>query len=427
MLLLLCILLTGDLPEEIVSFTPQEHRRILQHSPVPTIPDDPTNAWDHDPHAVRLGQAFFFDAGFSGDGNVSCASCHGPMIAFTDGIPLSVRPNVPGAEPIVASSRNAPSLLNTAHQRWFFWDGRTDSLWAQAMHPIENPKELGSSRIEFVRRVHDEPLYRTAYERLFGPLPEMDDHTRFPVGAAVDTPDWTAMEEVDRDAVTSAFVNCAKAIAAYETQLRSAEAPFDTFVEGLRTDDPEKLAALTPSQQRGLKLFIGDAGCRQCHSGPLFTDFEFHNIGLPPGEGAPAHDSGRHQGIREVQRSPFSAHGPYSDQPEGRRARLTRSAVQSGEHWGAFKTPSLRNVTRTAPYMHHGQLESLDDVLDYYNTLDDMVIQDHHQETVLTPLELNEAQLNDLAAFLESLESPLPARGLMGVPASPMLDPTPTD
>ena len=83
------------------------------------------------------------------------------MIAFTDGIPLSVRPNVPGAEPIAASPRNAPSLLNVAHQRWFFWDGRADSLWAQAMHPIENPKELASLRIEFVWRVHDEPLYRT--------------------------------------------------------------------------------------------------------------------------------------------------------------------------------------------------------------------------------------------------------------------------
>ena len=84
-------------------------------------------------------------------------------------------------------------------------------------------------------------------------------------------------------------------------------------------------------------------------------------------------------------------------------------------------------MTRTAPYMHHGQFKSLDDVLDYYNTLDDMVIQDHHQETVLTPLELNDDQLSDLAAFLESLESPLPARGLMGVPASPVLDPTSTD
>jgi cytochrome c peroxidase len=426
MLLLLCMLLAAEPPDEPVVFTPQEQRRILQHSPVPTIPDDPTNAWDHDPRAVRLGQAFFFDAGFSGDGNVSCASCHGPMIAFTDGLPRSVRPTVPEADPFIIGERHAPSLLNAAHQRWFFWDGRADTLWAQALHPIENPKELDSSRIEFVRRVHDEPLYRTAYERVFGPLPAMDDHARFPIGAAVDTPAWTAMDESDRDAVTLAFVNCAKAIAAYETQLRSAGAPFDTFAEGLRTGDPDQLAALSPSQQRGLRLFVGDAGCRQCHSGPLFTDFEFHNIGIPPGEGAPPNDSGRHQGIRDVQRSPFSAHGPYSDEPNGRRARLTRSALQSGEHWGAFKTPSLRNVTLTPPYMHHGQFESLEDVLTYYNTLDDMVIQDHHQETVLQPLELDEDQLNDLAAFLRSLESPLPDRSLMGVPTSPLLEVEPT-
>ena len=402
-----------------IPFDGTQTSRILQMGPLGAPPPDPTNAWADDEDAARFGQFVYFDPRFSQNGTVACSSCHLPDEGFSDGLTLS--------QGIDETDRHTPSVWNTAWNRWFFWDGRADSLWAQAMHPIENPKELASSRIEFVRRVHDEPLYRTAYERLFGPLPEMDDHTRFPVGAAVDTPAWATMEEADRDAVTSAFVNCAKAIAAYETQLRSVDAPFDTFVEGLRTGDPEKLAALTPSQQRGLKLFIGDAGCRQCHSGPLFTDFEFHNIGLPAGEGAPAHDSGRHQGIREVQRSPFSAHGPYSDQPEGRRARLTRSAVQSGEHWGAFKTPSLRNVTRTAPYMHHGQFKSLDDVLDYYNTLDDMVIQDHHQETVLTPLELNDDQLSDLAAFLESLESPLPARGLMGVPASPVLDPASTD
>ena len=99
--------------------------------------------------------------------------------------------------------------------------------------------------------------------------------------------------------------------------------------------------------------------------------------------------------------------------------------MQSGEHWGAFKTPSLRNVTLTAPYMHHGQFASLEDVLAYYNTLDDMVIQDHHQETVLQPLELDDEQLNDLAAFLRSLESPLPDRSLMGVPASPLLETEP--
>ena len=427
MLLLICMSLMSTPTDGAVTFTAQEQRRILQHSPVPEIPDDPTNAWDHDPRAVRLGQAIFFDAGFSGDGNVSCASCHGPMIGFTDGIPLSERPAPPHAEPFITSTRHSPSLLNVAHHRWFLWDGHADTLWAQAMLPIENPMELGGSRIEFVRRVHEEPLYRAAYERLFGALPPMDDQVRFPRGAAVDTPAWTNMNETDREAVTLAFVNCAKAIAAYETQLRSTGSPFDTFVEGLREDDPDKLAALTTEQQRGLKLFIGEAGCRQCHSGPLFTDFEFHNIGIPAGDGAPPSDPGRHQGIRKVQSSVFSANGPYSDEPNGRRARLTSSALQSAEHWGAFKTPSLRNISRTAPYMHQGQFDSLDTVLNFYNTLEDMVVQDHHQESVLVPLELDEGQLEDLASFLRSLESPLPDRSLMGVPSSPLLESPPAE
>ena len=154
MLLLICMSLMSTPTDGAVTFTAQEQRRILQHSPVPEIPDDPTNAWDHDPRAVRLGQAIFFDAGFSGDGNVSCASCHGPMIGFTDGIPLSERPAPPHAEPFITSTRHSPSLLNVAHHRWFLWDGHADTLWAQAMLPIENPMELGGSRIEFVRRVH---------------------------------------------------------------------------------------------------------------------------------------------------------------------------------------------------------------------------------------------------------------------------------
>ena len=409
-----CMLLAfnGTLPP--IVFTPDEQRRILQHSPVPPPPDDPTNEWDHNKHAAQLGQSLFFDAGFSSNGQISCASCHGPMIAFTDGVPIS--------EGLTTGTRHSPSLLNVSHQRWFFWDGRADTLWSQALHPIESPHEFGSTHNAYVFRLTQTPPYREAYERLFGPLPDMSDHERFPLDAKEGSPSWDAMSIQDQHAVNEAIANCGKAIAAYETRLQSTESDFDVFAEGLREQDPEKLGALTHSAQRGLKLFVGQAGCRQCHSGPLFTDFEFHNIGIPTGHGGPAQDSGRHGGIAHVQNSPFSAHGPFSDEPSGRRARRTRSTIQSPEHWGAFKTPSLRNLTRTAPYMHQGQFASIEDVLAYYNTLEDMVVQDHHQEAVLQPLDLDESQLEDLAAFLRALESPLPEAALLGVPASPLLD-----
>lgn len=407
MLVLWCMtMLLGTGEDTPVVFTPVQQRRILQHSPVPEPPDDPTNAWDLDPAAAHLGQALFFDAGFSSTGTISCATCHGPMIAWTDALPVSTG--------LAEGKRHSQSLLNVAHNRWFFWDGRADTLWSQAMHPVEDPAEFGGSRVDYVRRIHDDPAYREAYESIFGQLPPMDDTERFPPGTRSDSPAWDAMTEEDRTQVNRVFVNCSKAIAAYERRLRSVDSPFDRFVEGLREGDDEKLTALDPSQQRGLQLFVDEAGCRQCHSGPLFTDFEFHNIGIPTGHGGPPRDPGRFGGITFVQNSPFSAHGPYSDDPNGRKARRTGSTVQGQEHWGSFKTPSLRNVGRTAPYMHQGQFADLATVLRFYNTLEDMQVQDHHQESVLQPLELTDEQLADLEAFLRSLDSPLPPRSLMG-------------
>ncbi len=410
------MLLLGLVLETPIDFTPREQRRILQHSPVPSVPDDPTNDWDQNPRAALLGQSLFFDAGFSRTNSVSCATCHQPRQAFTDGLPV--------AQGLAPGSRHTPGLLNVAHQRWFFWDGRADTLWSQALHPIEEPTEFGSSRVDFLRRIHSDDAYRAAYEDLFGSLPPMDDTERFPPGSHGSSDEWKMMDQADRDAVNRAMTNLAKSVAAYESRLRSAKSPFDMFVEGLRDSDPGGMAAISPSAQRGLKLFIGEAGCRQCHSGPLFTDFEFHNIGLPPREGIeglPPSDPGRFDGIHLVQDSELSAHGPFSDDPGGDKARRTRSTKRSQEHWGAFKTPSLRNLTRTAPYMHQGHFETLEEVLDYYNTLEDMVLQDHHQEAVLKPLDLDQEELDDLLAFLRSLESPLPDEALLKAPTSPLL------
>jgi len=417
MLVAACIiaLLHGVAEKAAIDFTPLEKRRILQHSPIPPVPDDPTNDWDKDPRAALLGQSLFFDTGFSRNGAVSCSTCHQPQRAFTDGHPV--------AQGLAPGTRHTPGLLNVAHQRWFFWDGRADTLWSQALHPIEHPAEFGSSRVDFVRRIHSEEAYRAAYEDLFGELPPMEDMERFPAGSHGESDAWNAMDEEDRVAINRAMTNLAKAVAAYESRLRGGSAPFDLFAEGLRESDPARMAALSHSAQRGLKLFVGKAGCRQCHSGPLFSDFEFHNIGLPANQwvdGQPLRDPGRFDGIPLVQDSELSAHGPFSDDPVGDKARRTRSTKRGQEHWGAFKTPTLRNLPGTPPYMHQGHFNTLMEVLLYYNTLEDMVLQDHHQESVLKPLNLNETELEDLLAFLRSLESPLPGQSLLQAPESPL-------
>ena len=138
---LLALALGAD--DSPVTFTPRQERRILQHSPVPPVPDDPTNAWEHDPGAARLGQALFFDAGFSSNNQVSCATCHGPMLGFTDAraLPMGLAPG----------TRNAPGLLNVAHQRWFFWDGRADTLWGQPIQTMEDPDEMNINRADIAK------------------------------------------------------------------------------------------------------------------------------------------------------------------------------------------------------------------------------------------------------------------------------------
>ncbi|MEC9157618.1 MAG: hypothetical protein VYB77_05775, partial [Planctomycetota bacterium] len=142
----------------------------------------------------------------------------------------------------------------------------------------------------------------------------------------------------------------------------------------------------------------------ECHAGPMITTGEFHNIGVPPVAGGMPTDSGRHAGTSIVKRDPFNAAGEWSDHPEGGRARMVRTLVETPDNWGRFRTPSLREVSRTAPYMHEGRFETLEDVVRFYSTLEGAVQLDHHQESVLEPLHLDDEEVAQLVAFLESLD-----------------------
>ena len=135
-------------------------------------PPDPTNAVADDPRAARLGQFLFFEQRLSGTGTIACATCHEPGRSWTDGREV--------AEGLGTLTRHTPSLWNVAYNRWFFWDGRADSLWSQALSPLEHPDEHGGSRLQYAHLVHGDPELRAAYERVFGPLPELEDTERFP-------------------------------------------------------------------------------------------------------------------------------------------------------------------------------------------------------------------------------------------------------
>lgn len=389
--------------------------RVRSMAEIPELPPDPTNRVADDPRAVELGHRLFFDSRLSGNGKVSCATCHDPGLDFTDGRAVAVGVGV--------NHRNSPTILNSGYHRWLTWDGRADSLWAQALEPMENDVEMGGNRLDILRTVSADPDLRHRYESIFGPLPDLASahllqHARPRRDGGEDalSQAWAAIPLDQQKAVTTAFVNLGKSLGAYQRRLVSTNAPFDRFVKAVESGSIES-DGFSPQAIEGLSLFAGEAGCWECHAGPMLTTGAFHDIGIPPVAGGMPTDSGRFTGADVVGDDVFNAAGPHSDETDGTRARLVRSLVNSPDNWGRFRTPSLREVSRTAPYMHEGRFKSLEEVVRFYSTLEGAVQLDHHQETMLSPLDLTEAQQAALVAFLQTLD---------GTPNEPDLARSPT-
>lgn len=294
-----------------------------------TLPPSRGNRYADDERAARLGRAMFFDAGFATVAGVSCATCHDPERAFTDGQPT---PEVIAGRP---GARNSPTLLDTARNRGFwFHDGRADSLWSQPLFAFENEIEMATTRLAIAHRVAG--VYAAEYEAIFGPLPDLSDPARFPASGKPGDASWDAMRPEDQDAIDRVAANIGKALEAYQRHLITGPSRVDRWIDG---DD----AALDDDERRGLARFV-QSGCGHCHVGPMLTDDLFHESSYD------MVDRGRAAGIEALLANRFNSAGPFFD--EGPALPLPTGPTAEDEH--AFRTPSMRHVTATAPYQHDG-------------------------------------------------------------------------
>jgi cytochrome c peroxidase len=308
-------------------------------------------------------------------------------------------------------------VINAAYSpHWQFWDGRADSLWSQALGPPEGGAESNGNRLKVIHFLYDHPDYRTKYEEVFG-LGSLDDVPGFPAeGMPGKKPDcqsgdptepaYDAYDCIKNDVVyekiNRIYANFGKLVAAYERRLTSRAfkpSPFDDFMAG-NTD------AMSAAAIRGARLFIGRAGCAECHNNSTFTDFDFHNIGAPQaGEYAKTVDQGRYAGVRPLAANGFNRMGAFSDDTTNTDYLLGLSnEMIPDELKGRFKTPTLRNVAKTAPYMHDGVYATLWDVVNHYNFGGVSGNYEGVRDPAIAPLLLTDAELGDLVEFLRALD-----------------------
>jgi len=342
-----------------------DKNNLLGLPPLPIPANNPQT-----PAKIALGDKLFHDKRFSIDGTVSCSKCHDDKQAFTDGLPVSTGHHG------LTGTRNAPTVLNAAFNSSQFWDGREPDLEGQAKQPLINPVEHGlTNHKQVLEIVRTDPGYLATFQTVF-----------------------------DVSAKNLTIDHVAKAIASFERTLITGNAPFDRYYFKGQSD------AMTAAQIRGFELFAGQGRCVSCHSieqdHALFTDGRFHNIGI---------------GITQVRQDiPRLAHAFLEAKNKGgqvdtmvltdkKSSELGRFAVTDElSQIGAFKTPTLRNIELTAPYMHDGSLLTLKEVMVHYNNGGVNKAGDPVNDFLsggIRPLNLTDAQLDDLVAFMKALTS----------------------
>ncbi len=356
----------------LLDFTPAERAAIESFGPwPPPSPRDASNRWMAEPAVAAYGRRLFNDAALSADGRQSCATCHDRRRAFQDGRVL--------AEGRGAGVRNTPTLLDVADRRWFGWDGAHDSLWAASLAPLLDPREMAARVEDVARRVRGDSARRAAHRTAFRGDPPADD-----------------LELV---------VQLAKALAAYQAGLRSPRTAFDRFRDALVRGDARGASRYPLAAQRGLRLFIGEARCSVCHAGPAFSNDEFADVGIPFFV-AGGVDAGRYGGLSKLLTSRLNRLGTFNDAGDEAdpRALLTRHLKIEPRHFGEFRVPGLRQLARTAPYMHNGSLATLEAVVRHYDRLDEERLH-ADGERILRRLNLRPEQAADLVTFLRTLSN----------------------
>ena len=387
-----------------IDFWSDGERRVLASlrlDPDMRPPPSPSNRVADDPEAARLGEMLFFDERLSANGELSCATCHQPERFFTDGEKRGVG--------ISRTGRNTPTVVGSGFQSWFYWDGRRDSLWSQALVPFEAADEMGGSRLDVIRTVAGDQTYRSRYEVVFGPFPneiltgELPRHAG-PLGEPEMRDAWHRLDRNTAQSINTVYANLGKAVAAYQRTLPLPVSRFDRYVEAALAGDDSADGLLTADERAGLELFL-DAGrthCLRCHNGPWLTNGGFHNIGTGVFSG-PELDFGRVYGVRSVVMDEFNCLGSYSDADPGECSQLrflNRNSHVPLE--GAFKVPSLRNLAATAPYMHDGRFSDIASVLEFYRRPLDRDQAGSHE---LPILEISDEEARQLIAFLDTLSA----------------------
>lgn len=278
----------------------------------------------YSPEKAELGRILYFDARLSADGTVSCATCHSPKFAFTDGAAVST--GIRGQK----GGRSAPTVINRAYSLAQFWDGRAATLEAQAVGPMANPIEMGNSHDSVVKTIQTVKGYQPLFVKAFG------------------------ADEITLDRV-------AQAITTFERTILSGNAPYDKYKAGQKT-------AMSKSQIRGLDIYLNKAKCDQCHEGINFTSNMYANLGV--GMDKPTPDEGRF------------------------------AVTKDPADYGVFKTPTLREIEHTGPYMHDGSFTTLDEVVEFYNKGG---VKNKNLDQRMKPLNLTDADKADLVAFLKAL------------------------
>jgi len=370
---------------DVLAFSRAEIAAIRQHGPwPPALRSDASNRVSGNSRAAEFGAQLFFDPRLSTTGTISCASCHVPESGWSDGRAVAVG--------LQETERHTKSIVNARFNRWFGWSGASDSLWAASLRPLLDAREMGGAERHVAALVRTQPDLLCRYRLVYGKLPPADDEVL--------------------------FADIGKALAAFQESLVSGRTPFDDFRDALVRGDHRAAARYPIAAQRGLRLFIGAAKCNVCHLGPQFTNGEFDKTGIPVGTTGGRFDWGRYDGIKTVLASRFNRLTPHNDDRSGADTISTQHVVLNLEAYGAFKVPGLRNVALTAPYMHNGSLASLRDVIVHYSGIDAAkmhlaVPQPHAEpgepvaqraaESILRPLNLSPAQIDDIVAFLETL------------------------